>query len=225
MSIERAFALNDTEALIELNLSHPRWQALRYFRLAAAYIPADENREARKAIRAGLKLVSSELNKTPDDVDLLLLGTMLDGQYLLISPWRFIFNGRRGLSRLRRAEKLAPEDPRAALVRGTSKVVLPGLLGGDVKSAVEIFENTLAARSTMDSDISHTTFADSTLCAGGEWAQVDILNWLGRAYAKLNKHDLSLTTFERALSRSPDNHWVKLAIAGEGYEWSDPREP
>ena len=215
LSVELAFAANDTKSLAALELVQPQWQALRYFRLAAAYIPANENREARKAIRAGLKLVAAELKQEPDNVDLLLLGTMLDGQYLLISPWRFIINGRRGLSRLGRAERLAPDDPRAALVRGTSKVVLPGLFGGDVNAAIQIFQAALDAES----------FAESKLCEQGEWAQVDILNWLGRAYAKDKQDHRSLQTFQRALQRSPNNHWVQLAIAGEGYEWSDPREP
>ena len=64
-------------------------------------------------------------------------------------------------------------------------------------------------------------FAESALCADGEWAQVDLINWLGRGYAKLNDAAKAQAAYERALARSPDNHWVKLAIAGEGYEWSE----
>ena len=144
---------------------------------------------------------------------------MLDGQWLLLRPWRFFISGRRALARLNRAERLSPDNPRVTLLRGTAKVVLPGILGGNAEDAIEMFTTTL-----QRPVYSGESFETSPLCVNGEWAQVDLLNWLGRAHTKAGNIDLGRQAYERALARSPDNHWVKLALAGAGYEWVGPED-
>ena len=214
LAVETHFALNEIEALSNLELSEPRWQTLQQFRLAAAYVATDDRSAARKAIRRGLALVADQLKRTPDDVHLLLMGTMLDGQYLLLSPWRFLINGTRGLRRLRSAETIAPDDARIALVRGTAEVVLPRVFGGDAEAARQRFRLALQAELPGGD-----TFAASPLCGDGEWAQVDLLNWLGRAEAALGNSQAAEAAYREALDRSPDNYWVIVAARGEGYEW------
>lgn len=214
LSIERHFATNNLSALIAVEAREPRWQALQQFRLAAAYIPADERRKAGDAIRKGLKLIAAELKAHPQDIELLILGSMLDGQYLLLRPWRFFINGRRGLSRIARAEALDAENPRIALVRGTAKFILPGFLGGSAKEAQSIFNHALATQR-----LPGERFQQSTLCQSGEWGQVDLMNWLARAHAKLGDAQGAHEMFSAAAAYSPGNHWVDLALKGEGYEW------
>ena len=220
LAIENAFAANDVEALAALQPSAPRWQAQQMFRLAAAHIPAARRGDARRAIRAGLAVVAERLQQQPDDIEVLLLGAMLDGQYLLLDRWRLAFNGWRGLRRLARAEALAPANPRIALIRGTAKVILPKVLGGGAGEAISLFNEALdapvAARPDTEAEVA---FIELTLCENGQWAQVDLLNWLGRAYAKLDDQQRSKQAYQRALQRSPDNYWVRLAIDGLGYEW------
>ena len=191
--------------------------ALKQFRLAAAYIPDKQNKQALQAIRQGLKTLNRALKTDPDNPRLLLLSAMLDGQWLLLRPWRFFLNGRRALNRLSKAEQLTPDNPRATLLRGTAKVVLPGIFGGNAEEAVALFNQTLAA-----TDSSGQVFEDSALCHNGAWAQVDLLNWLGRAHTKLGQPKQARQAYLRALHRSPDNYWVKLAMAGQGYEWTEP---
>ncbi len=219
LAVEHTFALNQPAELSALELDVPKWQALKHFRLAAIYIPAGDKPAARKTIRQGLKIVSNALDRSNDDAELLLLGTMLDGQYLLVDRWRFFYNGLRGLRRLGRAEALEPTNPRAHLIRATSKVVLPKLLGGSVGEAIELIEAGLNLRMHDGS-----TFSSTSLCEDGQWAQVDLLNWLGRAHIKLAEPKLAQMAFQQALKRSPDNHWVKIAISGQGYEWDGANE-
>lgn len=214
LAVEQAFATNHIDALAALQIDTPRWQALQQFRLAAAYIPAEQKRQARRAVLDGLKVVNTALNTAPEDVEMLLMGAMLDGQILLLSPWRFFHNGLRGMERLKKAEGLAPDNPRATLIRSTAQVILPGILGGDAAKAKDAFSAALIAR-----DDAGQRFADLPLCEGGEWAQVDLLNWLGRAHHKLGDLAAAQTAYAQALDRSPDNHWVRLAIEGRGYEW------
>lgn len=214
LAIETAFAENRLEALEALQPSQVQWQLLRYFRLAAAYIPMDERRKAGNAIRAGIALAQDHLKGHPNAVEELLLSSMLDGQYLLLRPWRFFVNGRRGLRRIERVETLDPSNPRIALIRGTAKVVLPGIFGGDPAAARALFEASLNQPSGDE-----LTFAQTPLCTEGEWAQVDLLNWLGRAHARLGNEAESKAAYKQALTRSPGNHWVILAMRGEGYEW------
>ena len=218
LAIENAFARNGVNELEAMQIDQGDlavWEALRHFRLAAAYIPEDQNRNAGHSIREGLKVVQEGLAVNPEDVELLLLGAMLDGQYLLLRPWRYFWNGRRGLRRLAKAEAIDPKNPRIALVRGTAKFILPRILGGSPREAESIFEHALSRER-----FPQTPFSESGLCRSGEWGQVDLLNWLARAQSKLGKTELARQTFERAARRSPKNHWVDLAIKGEGYEWT-----
>lgn len=216
LAIESAFAQNQLARLIALEPTSPRWQALQQFRLAATYIPNEEKAEARAAIRSGLAIVSTALKQDSESTDMLLLGTMLDGQYLLIHPWRFFYNGTRGLRRLSKAEKLDRHNPRVALVRATAKIVLPKALGGDIEAAEALLKQALGRR-LNDGQV----FSESSLCVDGQWAQVDMLGWLGRAYVKQGNDASAQAAYGLALAYSPNNHWVELAMAGEGYEWSD----
>jgi len=202
--IERAFAANEPDLLRMLDPQQPRWQTLQQFRLTALYIQEDQPALARKAIRHGLKVVAEGLKEQPDDVELLIIGAMLDGEHVLTHRWSFFFNGIRGVRRLRRAEALDPENPRAILVRGVAKIVLPWVLGGRIDEAIEILDQ--AIRTTAS-------------CENGDWGQVDTLMWLGRAHAGKGEQDLAKEYYRRALARSPENHWVKTAMAGKGYEW------
>lgn len=210
LAIEQAFARNDTQTLSALEPEDRQWQALKAFRLASTYIPEDKRREALTAIRQGLQVIKEGLRDNPEDVELLLLGTMLDGEYLLVQRWRFLHNGLRGLRRIARAEKLEPDNPRARLIRGSAKVVLPGLLGGSPEDAEQLLQP--GVRSTA-------------LCENGDWGQVDLLNWLGRAAEAQGDAARAQQYYEAALARSPGNHWVRLAIEGNGYEWQEDPEP
>lgn len=216
LAIESSFARNQLSQLIALEPTKLRWRALQQFRLAATYIPTENKPAAREAIRAGLDIVATAVKRDGPTADILLLGTMLDAQYLLIHPWRFFYNGSRALRRLGKAEKLDPDNPRVALVRATAKIVLPKALGGDVKAAEAMLKEALGKR-LGDGPV----FSESQLCGDGHWAQVDMLGWLGRAYVKQGDEPSARAAYQRALTYSPNNHWVKLAIAGEGYEWSD----
>ena len=213
--IETHFARNDLVALAALEVEEPRWAALQQFRLAAAYIPADDQKKAGAAIREGLQIVSAELKADKNQVEMLIMGAMLDGQYLLLQPWRFFWNGRRGLSRIGRAERLDPENPRIALVRGTAKLILPRILGGSAREAELMF------KAALDQErLPGTSFKETSICEAGEWGQVDIMNWLARAYSKQGDARSSEKAFQQALTYSPENYWVELATKGEGYEWT-----
>ena len=186
LQIETLFATNKIEALNKQIYETPRAIAHQSFRLAAAYIPADEKQLAIGAIRQGLKAIEKGLENNPEDVDLLLLGAMLDGQWLLINRWRFFFNGRRGLQRLSKAEGLNANHPHVTLLRGTAKIILPRILGGNRGEARNMFETALNHHDTTG-----VPFRKSKLCVNINgvpiWGQVDLLNWLGRAHAGLDQ--------------------------------------
>jgi len=211
LDVEQAFATNDLAALEALAPLDTQWQALQAFRRAAIHIPVRDKPAARTAVREGLAAVELALKETRNTAparraELLLLGAMLDGQFLLIDRWRLLRHGFRGLRRLRQAENLVADSPRAALIRGTAKVVAPWALGGSASEAVEILQ---------------PAYTPSTLCADGNWGQVDLLNWLGRAHEKLGDRASARLMYEAALKRSPGNHWVRLALSGNGYEWTE----
>ena len=206
--IERAFAANEPHLLRSLDPKLPRWQTLQQFRLTALYIQENQPSLARKAIRHGLQVVAKGLEEQSDDVELLIVGAMLDGEHVLTHRWSVFINGIRGVRRLRRAEALDPDNPRAGLVRGVAKIVLPWVLGGRIDEAIEILDRAVRTTET---------------CENGDWGQVDTLMWLGRAHDKKGDQARAQEYYRRALARSPDNHWIKTALAGEGYEWKQGR--
>ena len=203
-AIERLFQRNAAAELSALDAQTTRGVAHQQFRLAALYIQEDARKAARAAISSGLRAVKSGLRDNSDDVELLLLGAMLDGERVLINRWTLLTSGLRGMRRLSRAERADPTNPRAALIRGTAKVVLPRFIGGDAQEAVAIFQ---------------TAVRDSALCDDGDWGQADILMWLGRAYSRLGEPDQAAAYYQQALERAPDSYWVNKALRGEGYEW------
>ncbi len=206
LAIETSFARYELDRLDELTPTAPRWQAQRAFRLAAAHLADDDRRAAGLALRDGLSALNDSLNREPDNVELLLLGVMLDGQYVLVNRWRFLHNGLRGLRRLNRAADLDPGNPRLALIEGTAKLLMPQVLGGSRSEAIATFE---AAR------------RDTALCADGEWAQIDILTWLGRAHREAGNEAAAAEAFSAARSLDAENHWLARELAGGGYEWQD----
>ncbi|MEM7099701.1 MAG: hypothetical protein AAF541_15650 [Pseudomonadota bacterium] len=195
--------------------------------MAAAYIPAEQNKLAIQVIRTGLEAVKAGLRDNPKDAELLLLGAMLDGQWLLINRWRFFYNGRRALQRLSQAEQIDPQHPHVTLLRGTAKIILPGILGGNRQEAREMFEHALDRVDPLINE-GGLSFRETRLCTNRNgrpiWGQVDLLNWLGRAHAALQDHDRAQLAYAEAHARSPDNHWVELAIQGHGYQWVSDEE-
>ena len=204
LAIENAFAMADFEALLALEPHLPRWRAHRDFRLAAGYIALGRNADAVAPLKRGLGVVAGGLTEHGEDVELLLTGVMLDGQFLLVNRWRFLHNGLRGLRRLDRASALQPDNARLALIRGTAKIVLPGVLGGNAQEAADIF---IAAAD------------DGVRCAGGEWGQIDVLTWLGRTWTELGDLEKAKQAFTAASARDPGNFWLNRELQGLGYRF------
>lgn len=204
LAIENAFALRDLDTLAALEPGPPRWQAHRDFRLAAAYIAEGSNQQAVAPLKRGLGIVADELAENGDDAELLLTGVMLDGQFLLVNRWRFFHNGLRGLRRLDRARALAPDSVRLALIEGTAKIILPAVLGGNAREAADIFS---AAR------------REDARCESGEWAQIDVLTWLGRTWTELGERQQADEAFQAARQRDPTNHWLQREMEGLGYRY------
>ncbi|MEM8766369.1 MAG: hypothetical protein AAGE43_02910 [Pseudomonadota bacterium] len=206
LAIETSFARYDLNRLAALTPAAPRWRAQQAFRLAAAHLADDDRRAAGVVLKDSLPGLNKALKQDPDNVELLLLAVMLDGQYVLVNRWRFLHNGLRGLRRMNRAAELDPANPRLALIEGTAKLLMPAVLGGSGSEAITTFE---AAR------------RDTALCADGEWAQVDILTWLGRAHQEAGEEALANAVFTAARALDPENHWLARELAGGGYEWQD----
>ena len=215
IAIETTFANAELEQLEAMEFSQLHWRVLRHFRLSAAYIQLEEKKRAREHLLAGLELVNAHLKSNPEDVNILLLGAMLDGQILLLQPWRYFHNGRRGLKRVRDAKDVQPNHPRIVLIEATAKVVLPGILGGSAKEAAE------ELRGALEADWFGQPFESLPLCHTGQWGQPDLLNWLGRAYAKLNQPEQAQAAYEKVFELFPNHHWTTLAVQGQGFEWSE----
>ncbi|MEM7283628.1 MAG: hypothetical protein AAF438_18590 [Pseudomonadota bacterium] len=206
--IEAAFAVGDRETLVSLDVSAAPeyWQAFRTYRLAALDIQRDNRKAARSHLKTGLRIIKKLHKKHPDDIEVVVLSGMLHGQRAIVGRGFGWISGWKSYRLLKRAQSIAPDNPRLLLATGVGQLLAPGLL----RSKPETAKNTLTKAL---SNVGETPCRDQT------WGEVDLAIWLGRAYLALENPIEANKSFARAEALSPGNVWVAAAAKGEGYVW------
>lgn len=100
---------------------------------------------------------------------------------------------------LARAEVLAPENPRIALLDGVGIFHKPAIFGGGSKKA-------LARLAQAQALYAKETAPDSTM---PDWGRDDVHTWTGRVLADQKKWAEARDAYRRALQVNPDNGWVR----------------
>ncbi len=208
--IEASFARGDLDELlaIDLELAGDYWRAFHAYRVAAFTIQRDELSLARQHLKQGVRAIKRVREERPDDIEATVLSGMLYGQRFIVGRGFGWIAGIKGYRLLKRAEGLAPDNPRVLLARGVGEILAPGLLRSKPEQARATLAHGLAG-------------IDNPPCTDGTWGEVDLALWLGRAYLALDKPDEAEASFKRALALSPGNVWVMAAAQGEGYVWAN----
>ena len=198
-------------ALLE-NTDHTRGKqrhyllAFSHYRLAAALIQNDRNREASKALTIAISTTRKLAGMYPEFSDGHVLLGALYGMRILLSPVKAVYLGPRANAAIRRGLKTNPNNPRAYLMQGVTAFQTPGLFGGSDTRALELLSKGLKMQQRYSSEV--------------DWGEVDLYLWLGRVYAKLDQHQNAKQAYAQALALSPGNCWVEEAIEGDGYQFS-----
>lgn len=110
--------------------------------------------------------------------------------------------GAKSSETMQAAFKLAPNNPRAMIMSGSSLYFRPAMFGGDKKKAVELWQR---AAQILDGTPKAETPQPN-------WGHEEAYAWLGQAFADEGNTDAAKASYERALEINPDYGWVKYAL-------------
>lgn len=144
-----------------------------------------------------------EINEATAEVYALL--SHVYGRQISLSPIKGIYLGPKSKSILRKAERLAPDNPRVVLSSAISYLMTPRFFGGNSEKAMTGFRRAakLFARE-KPADPIHPV-----------WGHSDTYTWKGIAYLERDKRDAAREAFEKALEIDPDNRWAREMLSGD----------
>ena len=124
------------------------------------------------------------------------------GLKISFSPIKGIILGPQSSAALKKAKKLAPMNPRVALVSAISIYNTPALFGGskdkgleELKRGVELFDQWRIVDSLQP-----------------DWGKDEVWGWIGIAHMDRKETIQAKRAFDRALEINPDNGWVKNVL-------------
>ncbi len=124
------------------------------------------------------------------------------GIKISFAPLKGILWGPKSSSLIERAKKLAPRNPRVALLDAIGTYNTPSMFGGGkekglqgLKFAAELFDRWVDADSLQPS-----------------WGREEVFAWIGRAHMERKEYMLARDAFTRALEINPEYAWVKKSL-------------
>lgn len=212
--LEQAVTRSDPAALKELRTILRREAALlperplggsplRAYTLAyvssrlAPILPGERKEERRKLLEEAEEALRQSLALTPRDAEAQALLGAVYGAQIGLSPWKAMTLGPKIAESFRRAEEIAPENPRVALQKGISLLFVPRAFGGGAEAAERELRR-----------------AEALFAREGRgkpwpnWGRVDVLAWLGQARARQGDEEGARRLYLRALELAPGHAWI-----------------
>ena len=124
------------------------------------------------------------------------------GRQISLSGIKGMFLGPKSGNLLKKAEQLAPDNPRVVMSAAIGAFNTPKMWGGSKERALEGFQRAayLFAREKTTDPI-HPV-----------WGHSETYAWLGMAYMDRDEKGSAREAFEKALEIDPDNGWVKYEL-------------
>ena len=107
--------------------------------------------------------------------------------------------GNKAKNLFQKAQKLDPENPRAAMFVGVGTMYKPAVLGGSTKKAIEEF---------MHAALLFESFMPSNILTPS-WGHAELYAWLGQAYEKVGEYEKGVSAYKKALEIRPGYRWVR----------------
>jgi tetratricopeptide (TPR) repeat protein len=172
----------------------------------------DDEDTALKHLDASIDHLESAVEADDEFAEAHALLASVYGQKLGIKPQLGMVLGPKTSKTMKRAKRLAPDNPRVVMMQATSNLFTPKTWGGDPKKAIEGFQRaaTLFESYTPEGPLQP------------DWGHSEAYAWLGIAYMKQDRYDEAKTALAKALEVDPDFNWVKHILLPRAKKGKDP---
>ncbi|MDE3258388.1 MAG: hypothetical protein OYM47_11185 [Gemmatimonadota bacterium] len=146
---------------------------------------------------------SEEFSEAAAEVYALL--SSVYGRQISLSSIKGIYLGPKAASCLRKAERLAPDNPRVVLTSAIGYLMTPRFFGGNSEKAMTGFRSAakLFARENPANPV-HPV-----------WGHSDTYIWTGIANLERKDLEAARKAFENVLEIDPDNRWAREMLSGD----------
>lgn len=182
-------------------IERPYTKAYAHYRVAVTASTLEDEAVLREALASAEQILTAELEKNGNAEHHTLQAAVL-GMKMGLNPRQGMTLGPKQQRHLDKAEKLAPENPRVALVRGIAAFYTPGVFGGGVDKAEKHFKKAL------------TRYDNS--CTEICWGHAETLTWLGLVYQQQNKPEEAQASWREADAVEPGYGWANYLLQQAG---------
>lgn len=106
---------------------------------------------------------------------------------------------------MKRAKKMAPDNPRVVMLDAVGTLFKPSMFGGSIEGAIKGFRRAIEV---FDNWQPPNAFAP-------RWGSAEVYAWLGQAYAMDNQYEKAREAYQKALEVKPGYPWVKNVLLPE----------
>lgn len=214
--MERAVIRGDQAALERLAgefrdaLGEPEDGDAARLRLAYAYtswrLAAYQERGSspyKALLKDAEKVLKKSIEQNPQDAEALALYGTVNG-WLITGMWSGMRRGPRADRSYKKAREADPNNPRVAMLQGTSRLFRPAAFGGGIdKAETELTE----ALELFDKQPRDQPWPD-----GGH---AENYAWMGQVMLKKGNFEEARAFYDKALALEPDYQWVRETLHPE----------
>jgi tetratricopeptide (TPR) repeat protein len=194
--VERALVEHPDDGL----LLH--YQGYALWREGSLVAAAGDEKRARTLLEQASRTLERSAERLPlaetHAVRASVLGQMIG---LGANPFTTVKLGRQAGAELSKAEKLGPQNPRVALIRGVAALNAPRLMGGSVEKAERHLTQALELYAS-----------DRPAAPLPDWGHAEALAYLGQLHARTGRAAEARAAYQQALVLQPANRWVREAL-------------
>lgn len=138
----------------------------------------------------------------PKMADAWALLTSCYGQKMGLHPMKGRTLNPKSKKAMKKAQNLAPNNPRVWLISGRQDYFTPKMFGGDKEQGLKKFEKAarLAEQETVEDPLQPS------------WGHAEAYAWIGYAHMEAERYDEARTAFDKALEITPDYAFVKNVL-------------
>ena len=148
-------------------------------------------------------VLKKSIEENPEDAEALALYGTVNG-WPITNMWSGMRHGPRADESYKKAQEADPENPRVAMLQGTSRLFRPGAFGGGVDRAEAELTEALAL---FDREP-----RDKPWPNGG---RAEIYAWVGQVMLKKGDFHKARAFYDTALAVEPDYQWVHETLLPE----------